>query len=82
MVIHFDPWWNPAVETQAEDRAYRLGQVKNVQVVSLVAKDTIEEQIYRLQESKRSLIDQMIVSGGSFLNGLSRQEIYGLFQTK
>ena len=82
MVIHFDPWWNPAVETQAEDRAYRLGQVKNVQVVSLVSKGTIEEQIYRLQESKRSLIDQMIVSGGSFLNGLSRQEIYGLFQTE
>jgi SNF2 family DNA or RNA helicase len=50
MVIHFDPWWNPAVEDQATDRAYRLGQKNNVQVIRLLAKGTVEEKIYELQQ--------------------------------
>lgn len=79
MVIHFDPWWNPAVEDQATDRAYRLGQKNKVQVIKLIAKDTIEEKIYKLQEKKKSLIDQMIQPGENFLSKLSEDEIRALF---
>lgn len=79
MVIHFDPWWNPAVEDQATDRAYRIGQQKNVQVLKFIAKDTIEERIYKLQEKKRNLFDQMIKPGESFLSGLTDEEIKSLF---
>ena len=80
MVIHFDPWWNPAVEDQATDRAYRLGQEHKVQVVKLITKDTVEEKIYALQAKKKNLIDQMIQPGGSFLSKLSEEEIRSLFQ--
>jgi len=59
-VIHFDPWWNPAVEEQAEDRAYRIGQDKNVQVIRLITKDTIEEKIYEMQKRKQALSDTVI----------------------
>ena len=80
MVIHCDPWWNPAVEDQATDRAYRLGQQRNVQVVKLITKDTIEEKIYHLQQRKKSLIDQMIQPGETFLTKLSDEEIAALFE--
>lgn len=79
MVIHFDPWWNPAVEDQATDRAYRLGQKNNVQVVKLLMKDTVEEKIYKLQEKKKSLIDQMIRPGENFLSKLTEEELRALF---
>ncbi|MGL5314825.1 MAG: SNF2-related protein, partial [Peptostreptococcaceae bacterium] len=59
VVIHFDPWWNPAVEDQASDRAHRIGQKKVVNVIKLVAKDTIEERVINLQETKRELIDEI-----------------------
>ena len=59
-VIHFDPWWNPAVEEQAEDRAYRIGQEKNVQVIRLITRGTIEEKIYELQKRKQELSDRVI----------------------
>ena len=58
-VIHYDPWWNPAVETQATDRAHRIGQTQNVWVVKLVAQGTIEERILALQERKAALADSM-----------------------
>ena len=58
-VIHFDPWWNPAVENQATDRAHRIGQTKSVWVVKLVAQGTIEERILALQERKAALADSM-----------------------
>jgi superfamily II DNA or RNA helicase len=58
-VIHFDPWWNPAVEAQATDRAHRIGQTQSVWVVKLVAQGTIEERILALQERKASLADSM-----------------------
>lgn len=80
MVVHFDPWWNPAVEDQATDRAYRLGQRSNVQVFKLIMKDTVEEKIYELQEKKKSLIDQMIRPGENFLAKLTEEEIRALFQ--
>jgi superfamily II DNA or RNA helicase len=58
-VIHYDPWWNPAVETQATDRAHRIGQTQSVWVVKLVAQGTIEERILALQERKAALADSM-----------------------
>ena len=58
-VIHFDPWWNPAVEAQATDRAHRIGQTQSVWVVKLVAQGTIEERILALQDRKASLADSM-----------------------
>lgn len=59
-VIHFDPWWNPAVEEQAEDRAYRIGQEKNVQVIRLLTGGTIEEKIYEMQKRKQELSETVI----------------------
>lgn len=79
MVIHYDPWWNPAVEDQATDRAHRIGQLKPVQVIRMVTLGTIEEKIQRLQERKRNLIEQVIKPGGTFLDALSGEEIGGLF---
>jgi superfamily II DNA or RNA helicase len=58
-VIHFDPWWNPAVETQATDRAHRIGQTQSVWVVKLVAQGTIEERILALQDRKAALAESM-----------------------
>jgi superfamily II DNA or RNA helicase len=58
-VIHYDPWWNPAVETQATDRAHRIGQTQSLWVVKLVAQGTIEERILALQERKAALADSM-----------------------
>lgn len=79
-VIHFDPWWNPAVEEQATDRAYRIGQHKQVHVIKYVMKDSIEEKIYRLQKKKKELSDKVIDSGEVFLNQLTKEELLELFQ--
>lgn len=79
VVIHFDPWWNPAVEDQATDRAYRIGQKNAVQVYKLLAKNTIEEKIYALQQRKKELIDTLIKPGENFLNKMSEDEIRKLF---
>ena len=59
-VIHLDPWWNPAIEQQATDRTYRIGQHKNVTVYHLVSAHTIEEKILRLHETKRHLADTFL----------------------
>ena len=74
-VIHFDPWWNPAVEDQATDRAYRIGQKKQVHVIKYVMKDTIEEKIYRLQRKKQELSGKVLDSEGVFLNQLKEEEL-------
>lgn len=79
MVIHYDPWWNPAVEDQATDRAHRLGQKNSVQVFKLIAKNTIEEKIYLLQQKKKELIDTLIKPGENFLTKMSESEIRDLF---
>jgi len=60
MVIHFDPWWNPAVENQATDRAHRIGQKRTVYSVKLIAKDTVEEKVLALQQRKRGVIDAVM----------------------
>ena len=78
-VIHFDPWWNPAVEDQATDRAYSIGQKKKVQVIKYVMKDSIEEKIYELQKRKKQLSDQLIQAGESFVTQLTMEEIKELF---
>ena len=80
MVIHYDPWWNPAVEEQATDRVYRIGQKNIVNVMKLITKGTIEEKIYKLQEKKRSLSDSVIQAGELFLNKLTREEVEDLFR--
>lgn len=59
-VIHYDPWWNPAVEDQATDRAHRIGQTKNVFVYRLITKNSVEEKIMKLKEKKRDLVDSVI----------------------
>ncbi|HWT75992.1 MAG TPA: SNF2-related protein [Mobilitalea sp.] len=74
-IIHFDPWWNPAVEDQASDRAHRIGQKKVVQVYKLITEGTIEEKIAELQEKKRNLIESVIKPGENFWNQLSEEEI-------
>ena len=82
VVIHFDPWWNPAIEDQATDRAHRFGQKNVVEVIKLIAKGSIEEKIIKLQESKKEIINE-IMSGnytnGGFLSSLSADEIKELF---
>ena len=83
VVIHFDPWWNPAVEEQATDRAHRIGQKHVVEVIKLVAKGTIEEKIIQLQREKKKLIDSLIgdgLSGDSGITALSEEEIVHLFK--
>lgn len=82
VVIHFDPWWNPAIEDQATDRAYRFGQKNMVEVIKLVAKDTIEEKIVLLQEDKKELITKLMdgkAMDGNGLKRLSSEEILKLF---
>jgi SNF2 family DNA or RNA helicase len=59
-VIHYDPWWNPAVEDQATDRAYRIGQTKKVFVYRIITKGTVEEKIQKLKARKRDLVDSII----------------------
>ena len=78
-VIHFDPWWNPAVEDQASDRAYRIGQTKTVHVMKLVTRGSIEEKIIKLQDKKRELIDKIIKPGETLITTLGEAEIRGLF---
>ena len=78
-VIHFDPWWNPAVEDQASDRAYRIGQTKNVHVMRLVTRGSIEEKIVKLQDKKRELIDRIIKPGETLISQLDEKEIKAIF---
>ena len=78
VVIHYDPWWNLAVQNQATDRAHRIGQTKKVTVYKLIAKGTIEEKIQKLQETKKNLADQVIGGETGQLGGLSREDILDL----
>ena len=78
IVIHFDPWWNMAAQNQATDRAHRIGQTHTVQVYRLIAKDTIEEKIIRLQEKKAHLMDA--INGDPTAAPLTRDEILALLR--
>jgi len=77
-VIHFDPWWNPAVEAQATDRAHRIGQTRVVTAYKLIARGTVEEKIMNLQQKKRALIEATVESEEPLMTGLSISEINGL----
>ncbi|KIO78118.1 DNA helicase [Pedobacter lusitanus] len=74
-----DPWWNPAVENQAIDRCYRIGQKKNVVAIRLICPDTIEEKIMKLQETKRGLVSDIIKTDTSLLKSLSKSDLIELF---
>ena len=82
-VIHFDPWWNPAVENQATDRAHRIGQKNEVEVIKIISKDTIEENMMKLKEEKNRIISSVLSEDnpqdfkGSFL---SKKEIEYLLE--
>ena len=80
VVIHYDPWWNQAVQNQATDRAHRIGQTKKVTVYKLIAKNTIEEKIQKLQETKQDLADQIIGGETGQLAGMSREDILALLE--
>lgn len=74
-----DPWWNPAVENQAIDRTYRIGQEKNVVAVRLICPDTIEEKIMKLQNTKKDLVGDLIKTESSIYKNLSKKDLLGLF---
>jgi SNF2 family DNA or RNA helicase len=74
-VYLLDPWWNPAVEAQAIDRAHRIGQSRQVFAYRIVAKDTVEEKILALQQSKRQLADAIVAADDSLLRRLSREDL-------
>lgn len=78
-VIHYDPWWNPAVELQATDRTHRIGQEKHVFVYKLITKDSVEEKILELQEKKKQIVSKVISSEAGFFKKLSKEDIVGLF---
>jgi superfamily II DNA or RNA helicase len=77
-VIHFDPWWNPAVEDQATDRAHRIGQKKTVSVYRLIAKDSVEEKILQLSDKKRELVTNVLNTDAP-MKGLTKQDVDDLF---
>ena len=82
IVIHFDPWWNPAVEEQATDRAHRIGQKNIVQVIKLISEGTIEDKIINMQEEKKKLINDVLDDGynsANILKSLSNEELNSLF---
>ena len=78
-VIHFDPWWNPAVEAQATDRAHRIGQTRVVTSYKLITRDTVEEKILALQNRKRGLIQSTLGGEEQFVEALTWEEIQELF---
>ena len=79
-VLHLDPWWNPAVERQATDRAHRIGQAKPVVSCRLIAQDTVEERILELQDAKRDLADAALGTDGGFVKSLNASELRSLFE--
>lgn len=75
-----DPWWNPAVENQAIDRCYRIGQKKNVVAVRLICPNSLEEKIMRMQESKKELADDLVRTDSAVLKSLSKEDLLNLFE--
>jgi len=77
-VIHFDPWWNPAVEAQATDRAHRIGQQNVVTSIKLVARDTVEQRVLDMQEKKRALLTELLDPENAAAPALDAEELSGL----
>lgn len=78
VVIHYDPWWNTAVENQATDRAHRIGQKKVVSVYRLIMKDTIEERILEIQNQKKGLAESILSGEGISSNSITREELLSI----
>lgn len=78
-VLHLDPWWNPAVEMQAADRAHRIGQDKPVFIYKFIARETVEEKIMQLQERKRELVEQLISAETGIFKSLTKEDVQVLF---
>jgi SNF2 family DNA or RNA helicase len=78
-VIHYDLWWNPAVENQATDRAFRIGQKKNVMVHRLISMGTFEEKINDLLKAKQQLADLSVSVGENWITEMSNEELRGVF---
>jgi len=78
-VIHYDLWWNPAVENQATDRAYRIGQKKNVMVHRIITKNTFEERIDEMIQKKKHLADMTVATGENWIGKLSNKELREIF---
>ena len=74
-VFLLDPWWNPAVEAQAIDRAHRIGQTAQVFAYRLIARDTVEEKVLELQDTKRELADAILEADAGMLKKLSREDL-------
>jgi SNF2 family DNA or RNA helicase len=81
-VFHYDRWWNPAVEEQATDRAYRIGQERNVHVYKLICEGTLEERIDLLIDRKKNLQRQILGSGDAWLTELSDSELFNLIKLR
>ena len=79
LVYHLDPWWNPAVESQATDRAHRIGQTRPVIAYKLVAEDTVEEKILELQERKRALFEAAVDRDRMVVGDLNREDLEAVF---
>lgn len=79
-VIILDPWWNVSAENQAIDRAYRIGQNRNVHVFKMIMKDSIEEKIQKLQDMKKKLADQFVEGNEGNISSMSKEEIISLFK--
>ena len=80
VVIHYDPWWNQAAQNQATDRAHRIGQTKTVTVYKLIAKNTIEEKIVKMQESKKDLADAILSGENGSITQMNKEEIMELLE--
>jgi len=78
-VIHFDPWWNPASENQATDRAWRIGQDKPVFVYKLIVTGSVEEKIQELQRKKSSLADALLGEGGALGQQVTAEDLKAIF---
>ena len=78
-VVHYDLWWNPAVEAQATDRAYRIGQKKNVMVHRFITKNTFEERINDMINNKRALAEMTVFTGENWIGKLSNKELKEIF---
>ena len=80
VVIHYDPWWNTAVQNQATDRAHRIGQKKIVTVYKLIVKDSIEEKILQMQEAKKYLADAILSGENGTIGSMSKEDMLALLQ--
>jgi len=78
-VIHLDPWWNPAVEQQAADRAHRIGQENHVFIYKFITRNSVEEKILNLQKEKKILFEDVVTAEESFLKQLNREDLKFIF---